>query len=57
MPPIREPGKAAERITHVGIYLGNGQMMHTYPVSTGGVRIDNVSASWQRRLLFGGSVL
>ncbi|ANS75832.1 hypothetical protein AWM70_15590 [Paenibacillus yonginensis] len=49
--------KSAERITHVAIYMGNGQIMQTYSVKSGGVRIDNLTASWTRRFLFGGSVL
>ncbi|GGA50430.1 hypothetical protein GCM10010917_39590 [Paenibacillus physcomitrellae] len=49
--------KSTERITHVAIYMGNGQIMQTYSVKSGGVRIDNLTASWTRRFLYGGSVL
>lgn len=46
-----------ERITHVAMYLGNGEILHTYSVNSGGVRIDKLSGSWERRFLYGGSVL
>lgn len=46
-----------QRITHVSIYLGNGQMLHTYSSSSGGVRIDKLDGSWKYRFLYGGSVL
>ncbi|WP_138494775.1 SH3 domain-containing C40 family peptidase [Paenibacillus pinistramenti] len=49
--------KTQARISHVAIYMGNGQILHTYSVSSGGVRIDTLSTSWKRRFLFGGSVL
>ncbi|RUT28947.1 hypothetical protein EJP77_16200 [Paenibacillus zeisoli] len=49
--------KDSERINHVGVYLGNGQMIQTYSVSSGGVRIDTLTGSWAKRFLFGGSVL
>jgi cell wall-associated NlpC family hydrolase len=47
-----------ERITHVGIYLGDGQILHTYSKKSGGVRIDNIeNTAWDYRFLFGGSAL
>ncbi|WP_025690003.1 C40 family peptidase [Paenibacillus zanthoxyli] len=49
--------KSAERITHVALYLGDGQILHTYSVSSGGVRVGKLSASWTNRFLFGGSVI
>lgn len=49
--------KSTERITHVAIYLGNNQLLHTYSSKSGGVRIDTLSNSWAHRFLFGGSVL
>ncbi len=47
----------SERISHVSIYLGGGQMLHTYSASSGGVRIDKLDGSWEYRFLYGGSVL
>ncbi|MNF00540.1 hypothetical protein D3C80_1993840 [compost metagenome] len=49
--------KSTERITHVAMYLGNGKLLHTYSTKSGGVRIDTLSNSWEKRFLFGGSVL
>ncbi|QWU15508.1 SH3 domain-containing protein [Paenibacillus sophorae] len=49
--------KSAETITHVALYLGDGQILHTYSVSSGGVRVDKLSASWTKRFLFGGPVI
>ncbi|ULO08254.1 C40 family peptidase [Paenibacillus sp. 19GGS1-52] len=49
--------KSTARISHVAMYLGNGQILHTYSISSGGVRVDNLSASWMNRFLFGGSVI
>jgi len=49
--------KSKETITHVAMYLGDGKMLHTYSKESGGVRIDQLSGSWENRFLFGGSVL
>ncbi|WP_152394040.1 C40 family peptidase [Paenibacillus guangzhouensis] len=50
--------KDTERITHVGIYLGNNQILHTYSKKSGGVRVDTIkNTAWEHRFLFGGSVV
>lgn len=49
--------KSTARITHVAMYLGDGQILQTYSVSSGGVRVDKLSASWMNRFLYGGSVI
>lgn len=50
--------KASQRITHVAIYLGNGQILHTYSKESGGVRIDSLAGKhWEYRFIFGGSAL
>lgn len=49
--------KSKETITHVALYLGNGEMLHTYSQASGGVRIDKLDGAWKFRFLFGGSVL
>ncbi|MEK5357965.1 C40 family peptidase [Paenibacillus sp. FSL L8-0709] len=50
--------KNTVRITHNGIYLGNGKVLQTYSIKSGGVRIDNIAGTqWEKRFLFGGSGL
>jgi cell wall-associated NlpC family hydrolase len=50
--------KSRQRITHVGIYLGNGKVLHTYSNKAGGVTISNIAGThWEYRFLFGGSAL
>lgn len=50
--------KSSQRITHNGIYLGNGKILHTYSEKSGGVRIDTIDGKhWEYRFVFGGSVL
>lgn len=49
--------KSTATITHVAMYLGNGQILQTYSVASGGVRVDTLSASWMNRFLYGGSVI
>lgn len=45
-----------QRITHVGIYLGDGRILHTY--GAGGVRADQMRGThWEYRMVFGGSAL
>jgi peptidoglycan DL-endopeptidase CwlO len=47
--------KSKQRITHVGIYLGDGKMLHTFSKDSGGVRIDNIAdRHWDYRFVFGG---
>lgn len=46
--------KSKQRITHVGIYLGDGKILHTYSKDSGGVRINQVTdTAWEHRFLFG----
>jgi cell wall-associated NlpC family hydrolase len=50
--------KSKQRITHVGIYLGDGKMINTYSNESGGVRIDTIdNKHWEYRFLYGGSAL
>lgn len=50
--------KKTATVTHVGIYLGNGKMLHTYSNDSGGVRTDTVTGKhWEYRFLYGGSAL
>ncbi|MEF2967536.1 SH3 domain-containing C40 family peptidase [Paenibacillus sp. M1] len=46
-----------ERITHVAIYMGDGKILQTYSVKSGGVRVDDFDGAWKYRFLYGGSVL
>lgn len=49
---------ANERISHVGIYIGNGNLLHTASKATGGVRIDYMyKTHLEWRFVNGGSVL
>ncbi|MFD0867986.1 C40 family peptidase [Paenibacillus residui] len=50
--------KSKQRISHVGIYLGDGKILHTYSVKSGGVRVDSIAGKhWEHRFVFGGSAL
>ncbi|NOU84711.1 hypothetical protein GC102_02825 [Paenibacillus sp. LMG 31460] len=49
--------KSIGNITHVGIYLGNGKIIHTASAATGGVRIDEIANHLTYRFALGGSVL
>lgn len=50
--------KSKQKVTHVGLYLGNGKMLHTYSKKSGGVRVDSIKGTqWEHRMIFGGSVL
>lgn len=45
--------KSKQRITHVGIYMGNGKVLHTY--GQGGVKISKIAGThWENRYIFGG---
>jgi peptidoglycan DL-endopeptidase CwlO len=48
--------KSAETITHVAIYLGDGNILHTFSPESGGVKYDTIAGRhWEYRFLFGGS--
>lgn len=50
--------KSNATITHTGIYLGNGKVLHTYSKESGGVTTSKISGThWEKRFLFGGSAL
>lgn len=51
--------KASDKpISHMGIYLGNGKIIHTASKDTGGVRIDTIwGKHLEYRLVMGGGVL
>jgi len=50
--------KMKQRVTHDGIYLGNGKVLHTYSKESGGVRIDDFRGRhWEYRFLYGGSIV
>lgn len=50
--------KDTETVTHVGIYLGDGKVLHTYSKDSGGVKVDTVTGKhWEYRFLYGGSVI
>ena len=48
--------KSKQRITHVGIYMSNGKVLHTY--GAGGVKISKIAGThWEARFIFGGRAL
>ncbi|MEK3882834.1 C40 family peptidase [Paenibacillus sp. PL2-23] len=50
--------KQAQTITHVGIYLGDGKILHTYSKESGGVTTGTITGKhWEHRFIFGGSAL
>lgn len=50
--------KSKATITHTGIYLGNGKILHTYSNAGGGVTISDIAGKhWEYRFLYGGSAL
>jgi cell wall-associated NlpC family hydrolase len=50
--------KSKAAITHDGIYLGDGKVLHTFSNEGGGVTISSIKGThWEYRLLFGGSAL
>ncbi|EFM11947.1 NLP/P60 protein [Paenibacillus curdlanolyticus YK9] len=50
--------KSKQKITHDGIYLGNGQVLHTYSKESGGVKISSIAGThWEYRFVYGGSAL
>jgi cell wall-associated NlpC family hydrolase len=50
-----EPG--TDKIYHVALYMGDGKMLHTFSVRSGGVRVDEVKGFWDRQFIYGGSPL
>ncbi|MFF2091685.1 C40 family peptidase [Paenibacillus sp. NPDC058174] len=50
--------KSTAAITHDGIYLGDGKILHTYSKESGGVTISSIEGThWEYRFLYGGSAL
>ncbi|WP_434758352.1 C40 family peptidase [Paenibacillus amylolyticus] len=50
--------KSRATITHTGIYMGDGKILHTYSNAGGGVTISDIAGKhWENRFLFGGSAL
>ncbi|WP_238162572.1 C40 family peptidase [Cohnella sp. AR92] len=50
--------KSSQRITHVGIYLGDGKMLNTYSNKSGGVTVSKIEGThFEYRFLYGGSAL
>ncbi|MCF2937774.1 SH3 domain-containing protein [Paenibacillus alkaliterrae] len=50
--------KSTATITHDGIYLGDGKILHTYSKESGGVTISSIEGThWEYRFLYGGSAL
>jgi len=50
--------KPIQPITHVGIYLGNGKVLHTFSKESGGVTVSKIDGThWEYRFVFGGSIV
>ncbi|WP_042165868.1 C40 family peptidase [Paenibacillus gorillae] len=50
--------KSTAAISHDGIYLGDGKILHTYSKESGGVTISSIEGThWEYRFLYGGSAL
>ncbi|OMF30887.1 hydrolase Nlp/P60 [Paenibacillus sp. FSL H8-0548] len=50
--------KSKATISHDGIYLGDGKVLHTYSVEGGGVTVSSIEGThWEYRMVFGGSAL
>ncbi|MBD3921547.1 C40 family peptidase [Paenibacillus sp. PR3] len=50
--------KSKQRISHDAIYLGDGQILHTYSKESGGVKISSIEGThWEYRFIYGGSVI
>ncbi|GMK41197.1 hypothetical protein PCCS19_42530 [Paenibacillus sp. CCS19] len=50
--------KSAQRISHDAIYLGDGQILHTYSKESGGVKISSIAGThWEYRFIYGGSII
>lgn len=48
----------AQPVAHCGIYLGNGQILHTASANTGGVRVDKINGNHlEYRFVGGGKVI
>lgn len=43
---MKYPKDSVKRIGHVGIYAGNGKVLHTYSKESGGVRYSDMSKGW-----------
>ncbi len=49
--------KSTQTITHAGMYIGDGKMINTRSISSGGVRVDNLyEGAWKYRFMYGGSM-
>ncbi|TLS50899.1 NlpC/P60 family protein [Paenibacillus antri] len=53
----RDLDKDDKRITHVGIYMGDGKVLHTFSEDEG-VTVSKIDGThWEHRFLFGGSAI
>lgn len=54
--PSKYAGDASKQpISHVGIYMGNNKVLHTYSKDSGGVKISNFKGTtWEKRYVSSG---
>jgi len=53
----RDLDRDDRRVTHVGIYMGNGKVLHTFS-DDDGVTVSKIDGThWEHRFLFGGSAI